>query len=642
MDRSVARSARGLTKPFYAIIVVVALVAAWLPLGAIRANAVGTFQDQDGNMIGTPDWQSVASSPKLMQLTDKASGNSDDSFTGGSTKNNDTTIQIGPSSVPGKTDLTRAYIYPDGQYLYLAWERASSTGDAHIDFEINAKEQSWPDATVGNTTATVDRTPGDLLISYDWAGSGAPDITLRTWTGSVWGPSTDLSASGYADGAVNTTTIFDPIAGTNVPAEDFGEAGIDMIGAGIYHPVSCTYFGSVTVKSRASGSSDTSQLKDYIAPQTVSVSNCGKIIVKKKTTPSAGTGFDFTADFSNGEFKGATPVTIGDGGTLTSDLMPPGDYTVTESAKTGWTLGSLSCSGGSTDVTKPPTATITLAAGDTVTCTYNNVRDTGTLEVIKQVSSIDPSESGKFNLQIDASIKQSDVGDGGTTGAVTVYTGTHTVGETAGQNTDLNDYSSDISCATDGGPSTAYNTNVTVGKGQAVVCTITNTRKTGTLQVKKVLDPADPGLFDLKIGSTTVASAVGNGGQSAAVSVPTGSYTVSEAAANTSPTSLTDYTAAISCDDPSKTSASTYSVSGVAVGDGANVVCTITNTRQAGTLTVVKACRHPIPASSTSRLTPAEWAMKRTASATTAALDLHRWIPTSLTRSPSPRRRALT
>src|SRR5216117_810932 len=46
----------------------------------------------------------------------------------------------------------------------------------------------------------------DLLISYDFGGSGTPDITLFTWDGSAWGNQKDLTALGFAEAKVNTAS----------------------------------------------------------------------------------------------------------------------------------------------------------------------------------------------------------------------------------------------------------------------------------------------------------------------------------------------------------------------------------------------------------------------------------------------------
>ena len=107
---------------------------------------------------------------------------------------------------------------------------------------------------------------------------------------------------------------------------------------------------------------------------------------------------------------------------------------------------------------------------------------------IEVVKSLNPTtDPGLFNLQIDGVTKAPNVGNGGTTGKVTVGAGTnvnpgatHTVGETAGTNTTLANYTSSISCVKRGtttvvasGPG-AGPLNVPVMPDDDILCTITN------------------------------------------------------------------------------------------------------------------------------------------------------------------------
>ena len=124
---------------------------------------------------------------------------------------------------------------------------------------------------------------------------------------------------------------------------------------------------------------------------------------------------------------------------------------------------------------------------------YNNSRDTGTLTVVKSLSPA--NDPGLFNLQIDGATAgdRRNVGNGGTTGAQTVNTGTHTVGETAGTRPPgqlhLLDRCKNGATGTNSGP-----LNVSISKSADVTCTITNTRNKGTIEVVKDLIPStDPG-----------------------------------------------------------------------------------------------------------------------------------------------------
>jgi hypothetical protein len=87
-----------------------------------------------------------------------------------------------------------------------------------------------------------------------------------------------------------------------------------------------------------------------------------------------------------------------------------------------------------------------------------------------------PADPAKFNLRIDGVTYAANVGDGGTTGAITVTPGSHTVSETPGVNANMNNYQARIACS-DG--SAAYGTSlqVNVALGDQLSCTITNTRK---------------------------------------------------------------------------------------------------------------------------------------------------------------------
>jgi hypothetical protein len=117
------------------------------------------------------------------------------------------------------------------------------------------------------------------------------------------------------------------------------------------------------------------------------------------------------------------------------------------------------------------TGSTTTTATETLSFTCN-----GTITVTKHVIS-NPSDTGKFNLRIDGTTYAANVGDGGTTGAVPVSPGSHTVSETAGTSTLLGNYTARIECS-DG--SAGYGTSLSgiqVNLGDNVTCTITNTRK---------------------------------------------------------------------------------------------------------------------------------------------------------------------
>lgn len=117
------------------------------------------------------------------------------------------------------------------------------------------------------------------------------------------------------------------------------------------------------------------------------------------------------------------------------------------------------------------------------------------------------------------------------------------------------------------------------------------------IEVKKVLSPsADAGLFNLKIGGTTYAANVGDGGTTGEKILTSGSITVSETP-GTGTASLDAYSTTVVCRDSngsgsivgqaSPTGATSRQITFTAA-DASNIVCVFTNTRQSGTLTLVK------------------------------------------------------
>jgi hypothetical protein len=190
-----------------------------------------------------------------------------------------------------------------------------------MDLEINQKATT---GFTGTTTGplTLNRTAGDLLVHYDFAGSGTPTLGLSTWVttgpdsqcfaqnGKVpcWGNHIDLG--GNAEGAVNTVDVTDPVppnAPRTLTAGLFGEAAINLTAAGVFPPGTCEGFGSAFLKSRSS-SSFGAEVKDFIAPQPVNISNCGTVNIHKQDdlgAPLAGAVFTLFKD--NAPVDGAPP-----------------------------------------------------------------------------------------------------------------------------------------------------------------------------------------------------------------------------------------------------------------------------------------------------------------------------------------------
>lgn len=376
-----------------ACLAVTALVTAGAT--SAQANLSGSsFEGGDGNLIvntsGNTDWANVAG---LNTGIDKASGNTDNSF-GQGTKEDDPNATVVTGSIPpNKNDLTRFYEASETGtnghiYLYLGWERLVNIGNANLDFEISQNPTAGFTADTKGSVA-LNRTAGDLLVTYDFGGSGTPTLGILTWLTSAkdnvsdcfsanalpcWGKRVVLGSA--SEGAVNTVQVTDPFlpAPGSLGVGLFGEAAIDLTAAKVIPEGTCEAFGSAFVKSRSS-SSFTAEIKDFIAPIPVNISNCGTITIHK-VTENGDSSFAYTTT------GGLTPATfsLSNGGSQSYTGVPTGASSVTEnltSAQTaaGWTLKSLACTATGSGTSATPsgaTVNIQMGLGGNVDCTYTN------------------------------------------------------------------------------------------------------------------------------------------------------------------------------------------------------------------------------------------------------------------------------
>ena len=132
--------------------------------------------------------------------------------------------------------------------------------------------------------------------------------------------------------------------------------------------------------TRSSGNSGTAQMKDFVGPGKVNVSNCGGIIIRKATAPTpdpTDTTFAFTTtgglDPSSFGLKSGESRSFG-------TSVPAGSYGVTESDPgPNFVLSDIDCSAsnlsnGSTVTPNLATRTldIDLKPLDTIDCTFVN------------------------------------------------------------------------------------------------------------------------------------------------------------------------------------------------------------------------------------------------------------------------------
>lgn len=277
---------------------------------------------------------------------------------------------------------------------------------------------------------------------------------------------------------------------------------------------------------------------------------------------------------------------LGSTGRLTvtagSRLSPNGIFTITESAETGTYLADFDTTvvcvqrNGGAIVAGPVAATslsFTVRPNDDIVCTFTNRYNKGTLQIVKDVLPDNPASS--WLLEADGPTPFSTTVNGdGQTSVTTVFTGTYTISETSVSPTDMADYVSTYACTRDGeafappaGNGTSF--DLTVEPNRNYVCTFTNTRRTGTVIIRKAAEGGDY-IFNFTassaISSSFTISTTGGNESVQFNNVPTGSYTVTEGllldgwyfdglscsetgGTNNAPTTVSDSTASIGLDD---------------------------------------------------------------------------------------------
>jgi hypothetical protein len=253
---------------------------------------------KDGG-AGCVDWATLSG---FSETLDTASGSGDESFGQGTAENDVTPTVVSGSIPPNKSDLKAFGVYEEagplgGHYVALNWARINNpSGTTNMDFELNQNycNPASPDSTVcASNNVTPKRTAGDLLITYDLAKGGTvPTISVRTWGSGAWGAAQSLTSS-QALGAVNTSTIDSADKGPLPTGQDpytFGEAVVDLDSI----LSTCGTFGSVYLKSRSS-TSFSSEIKDFVPPKKVQVSNCATIGTQATASVSVGSSIQDVA-----------------------------------------------------------------------------------------------------------------------------------------------------------------------------------------------------------------------------------------------------------------------------------------------------------------------------------------------------------
>src|SRR5215216_878228 len=455
------------------------------------------------------DWAGVSETRKA----DVASGSGDDSFGQGTKEDTAVPTVVSGSIPPNKSDLLNFGVYLEtnangARFLNLFWHRVQEpNGTTNMDFEFNQS------STIPANGKMPVRTSGDLLIQYDLSQGGTnPVLFLSRWVTSgatsqceasntlpCWSDKVNLSAAGDATGSINTSAI--PAGESDglgaISSRTFGEAQLDF-DALTGGTQKCVSFGSAYLKSRSSDSF-TAALKDFIAPASLNLNQCGQVIIRKQTDPDENpntTEFGYTKDIDTDPASANTFTLTDDGVKSYTNVLPGTGYTVDENViPTGWDLASIDCSASSgvTPATNVADGTVTFdidANSDVVDCTYTN-RARGTIVVEK----ITDDGNGAFDFTSNTltpspfTLTTTAAGAAGKDSRTfgDLGPGTYDVDETVPADWNL------VSSSCDDGSAPA---NIGLSAGETVTCTFHDTREKGAILITKTRKHAADGPGD--------------------------------------------------------------------------------------------------------------------------------------------------
>src|SRR5215216_2185351 len=222
--------------PLAILVLIVGALAAGTAIGntATCTNTAATLAgsgfeiDLDANQVvnnaGCIDWLDTSTASGTQQgaivKADTASGSGDESFGEGTKEDTALPTVVDGGIPPNKSDLKAFGVFtesgqvttanPTGKFLELFWSRVQDpSGTTNMDFELNQKSCSaTTPANCAPNGLTPLRTSGDKLITYDLSRGGTrATISIRNWSGTEWGPATELTQQNQALGTINTSSI---------------------------------------------------------------------------------------------------------------------------------------------------------------------------------------------------------------------------------------------------------------------------------------------------------------------------------------------------------------------------------------------------------------------------------------------------
>ena len=411
----------------------------------------------------------------------------------------------------------------------------------------------------------------------------APQLTLNkhvinnnggTANASAW--TLTVAGSGGFSGAGTPATGPDAANGPNnvtagiqyTLSESGGPAGYST--TGVWSCTGAGTFVSPNLITLAVGQTASCTItNDDIAPTL----QLNKHVINNNGGTANASAWTLTATGSGGFSGNGAPATGVDASIGPNNVTAGIQYALGESGgPSGYSTTAVWSCTGTGSFTSPNL--ITLAVGQTASCTITNDDIAPTLQLNKHVINDNGGTANASAWTLTAA------GSGGFSGTGAPATGvdasngpnsvTANVQYTLSESGGPSGYSSSGVWNCTGSGTFATPNKITLGPGQSASCTITNDDIAPTLKVVKLLVPsADSGLFNLLIDGTARATNVGNNGNTGFVTVNAGSHSVSETAGTA--TSLDSYSSVIGGD---------YAADGlITLSLAQNATCTITNRR---------------------------------------------------------------
>ena len=385
-------------------------------------------------------------------------------------KSGPTTVLSGSSGVsgqvPGDTyDLTES---GPANYSLVGW--SCTNGDTDGTVTLGSGDNV-------TCTATNDSDPGHLKLVKSVSNAYGSQESAGSWNLAADGPdSNDFNGSGTAESDVpEGDYVLSESGPANWTGSEWSCGGgsynsqNDTVSVGIGESVTCT------ITNRP------------VQPQ---------LTLVKQLILGEGAN-ETTDDFL---LKAEGPVTIqGHSGNteVTNAGVNLGTYVLSESGPSGYPqVGGWICVGGSQDDDE-----ITLAVGESATCTVTNASDPAKLTLVKEVINDDGGlvPAGDFQLTLN--------GHSAPQGENTVVPNTeYTVSELA-----IDGYTLVGVVCKDGGQVVPH--PVTLDEGQEVTCTVTNNDQPGAIKIIKQFahnTNAVPGDFSLTLNDDPVVSGISN------------------------------------------------------------------------------------------------------------------------------------